>query len=224
MQPRSRGRRRPSTRPCRRRDGVDVPDGHRLPVEGTGALGDDTETVVAGVGDDDVARAVHTHAEGNVERGRGCGPPVARVREGVVARDRVCVAGGHRHAVEGAGGVGCHTDGAVVRLGDDVVAEAVDGHCGREPHLGLDGRRPVPRAPRKPVAGDGVDVPGGHRDPVEGAGGHGDDTARGGCQCRRSRGCGRRRPQRLWGRSARLRLTPHRRPSSRRSHRRRVGR
>src|ERR1019366_871967 len=156
-------------------DGVDVPGGHRLAVEGAGAFGDDTQTLVAGVSDDDVARAVHTHAIGEVQRCLGRRPPVAGVPRCPVASHGVDVTSGHSDAVESAGPVGRHTDRRVVGLGDDIVTVAVHRHRGGVPHLGLGGRPPVPRVPREAVTGDGVDVPGVHRDAVEGTGGRGDN-------------------------------------------------
>ena len=91
-------------------------------------------------------------------------PPVASPADGVD------VAGGHRLAVEGAGRGSHHPDPLVASVGDQQVAGGVCRHARRAVELGAGGRAAVAGEPDGAVAGDGVDVAGGHRLAVEGAG------------------------------------------------------
>ena len=104
---------------------------------------------VAGVGDHQVARAVHRHSPtGRPARPWWPGRRRRRTRR-AAARHGVDVPGGHRLPVERARGSRHHPDPAVVDVGDDHVARAVQGHAvGAE--LGRGGRAAVTGEPGVP--------------------------------------------------------------------------
>ena len=150
--------------------GVDVAGGHCLPVEHAGAGRHHPDPMVSGVGDQQVARTVHRHAAGAPELGRGGRAAVPGEPGRAIARDGIDVTGGHRPAVEHAGARRHHPDPAVAGVGDQQVARTVHRHALRGPELGCGGQAAVPGVPRGAIPGHGVDVPGFHRLPVEGAG------------------------------------------------------
>ena len=147
--------------------GVDVPGGHRPPVKRAGAGRRHPDPVVDKVRDQQVAGAVCRHPEREVEFGADSRAAVAGEPRGAVAGHGVDVPGGHRLPVERAGGGRHRPDPVVVKVGDQHVAGGVDGHPVRAVEFGADSRAAVAGEPRGAVAGHGVDVPGGHRLPVE---------------------------------------------------------
>ena len=151
------------------RNGVNVSCFHRLPVVGAVACCHHPDPAIPKVGDQQVARAAHCYSQRKVDRGAGSGAAVPGKATSAVPRDGVDVPGGHRPPVEGARGSCHHPDPAVVAVGDDDVARCVDGHWPREGEFRGGSRAAVAGEPKAAVPGDGVDVPGGHRLPVEGA-------------------------------------------------------
>ena len=125
------------------------------------------DPAVAGVGDHKVPQAVHRHALRDVERGASAQAPVAREPGGAVAGHGVDVPGGHRLPVELASDGRHHPDPAVARVGHHQVAGGVHRHPEGKRELSLGGRPLVPGVSLGTVPGHGVDVPGGHRLPVE---------------------------------------------------------
>ncbi len=63
-----------------------------------------------------------------------------------------------------------HPDPVIATVGDHQVPRAVDRHGRRGVELGRSSQAAFTRKAELAVAGHGVDVPGGHRQPVEGAG------------------------------------------------------
>jgi hypothetical protein len=83
--------------------------------------------LIADVGDEKVAGAVHGHAEGDVQTGAG--------REATVAtKPRSAVPG---HGGDGAGDSVYEADAVVIRVGDEEVASGVHGHAGGDGQIGV---------------------------------------------------------------------------------------
>src|SRR5262249_31046423 len=92
----------------------------------SGCLDDFADDMVVDIGNEDVAAAVHGHAIGGVQLGRGGGPAVAAVTCGAGAGDGEDIA---RRLHQLANDV-------VVEIGDEDIAVAVHGHAGRIIELG----------------------------------------------------------------------------------------
>src|SRR5215469_4863881 len=148
-------------------DGVDVPGGHRLPVERPGGFGHDPDPGVEAVGDHQVPRRVRYRACREVEFGAGGWAAVTGEPDDAVAGDGVDVPGGHRLPVERPGAFGHHPDPGVEAVGDHQVPRRVDCNCDRVPQCGMGGRAAVTGELDAAVAGHGVDEPGDHLDAVE---------------------------------------------------------
>ncbi len=130
--------------------------------------GDHPDPAVAGVGDHHVPGAVQRKIGRLAQLGLGGRAAVAGEATAAVAGDGVDVPGGHRHPVERALALGHHPD-PVVNVNNHQVSRRVYLHRDRiEPRA--EGRTAVSGEPAGAVAGNGVDVPGLHRLPVEGAG------------------------------------------------------
>ena len=186
-------------------DGVDVAGGHRLPVTGPGRSGDHAHPVVAGVGDEDVPGGSTATPSGLPGRPRSPGRRPRRnrrrrCRRWCRCRRRSLAARSSCRCVRPPRRI-CSLRVSAIRTFPAASSATPSGSAGG-------GRRAaVPGETGEAVAGDGVDVAGGHRLPVVAAGvfGHhpdpvvlgvGDDQVPGRVDLDASRpvqgGCGRR--------------------------------
>ncbi len=198
------GRRRRRTRGAVAGDGVDVPGGHRLAVERAGAGRHHPDPVVAGVGDHQVPGGVDRHAVRAVAARRWW-PGRRRRRTRRCRRRRRCrcprrSSPGRRRCrcwppPPGPGRCRC-------RRSPGCPAASTATPTGSASSALVAGP-PSPENPKRAVAGDGVDVPGGHRLAVEGAGAGAPTTRTRLLPCRRSAGSPRRPPPRPPGRRVR---------------------